>query len=502
MKRRIIGLIVVALLFVSLAACSGAAELSPSEAYQAFVDDLREVTNFHFTSEVFVRELSTDTPVSNHSMGATVSAEDETMQMTYLFVHRDGHMTSPIDLTVLDGFVYADLSDWAQNSVYGFLEAMGEDASAFSAAEQLDDDQMLVREPFDNTIEVAAIFGTYFDVFSEEALAEHLSYSEGRFTVQTEGDVFLEYIEPVLRFILFYGGAETANTFVQYGIPRQSDTMGLLEWFHENDVDFQEASFSWSQARSGEGFESHIEVSVPEWLEAEIRIVISPQETPLVARPEGRTVTMQEHRDHTEAVLWAIALGDHLSPSLSGDISTDFEIVHDLSGLRLFDHDLANSSDLEARTLTDSQGRTYAITLVSGDGFFEEAAPNFLLQEMPDLGLMLYYDIVPHANESIIEILSVRALQFMEADADITAGPLRVSDDAQSAALILSGVGMLPFDERFFMLLSQIVPDSDYAISLLVVVARMDIQGDTLAILDDLGRRHIGIDLVSPLLGR
>lgn len=166
------------------------------------------------------------------------------MELTYHFVPytypQDVHF-APLTITVFEGNVYTNLNAWAKDSIRSTLELMDEtftEASLEAQAIELMGDYFQVRAPFSSVLTVSAVVGNLLDVFSEDALEKYLDYEDGIFTLFIEGDAFLTYVEPALAFLLFYGALEAPNVFLHHNVPRQSDTMGLMEWFLDENADF------------------------------------------------------------------------------------------------------------------------------------------------------------------------------------------------------------------------------------------------------------------------
>ena len=512
-KSTVIAVFLSLVAIIALAACSPDEEdssnnvpegLTPLEAYSIWVSELTEVSEFQFTNSVTVKELSTETYVSSHFIEGYASRENETMQIAYHAVPVGDMPLSgaepDMEIVVSDGYAYADLTRWAQNGIRQTLELMEADFTNAYVEEltaELLGDATLVREPFPYPIDSVTVFRSFFDFLSEEELSRYLSYENGTFTLLIDGNSFLDHVDSVLGFILHYGGIELPNVFLHYGIERQSETMGLMEWFIAENADFSEAEIRWSQSRTGDNFAAEIEVIIPGWLSAQKSITLSPGLIPPITQPQGQRVSMQFFSESLDDASWILILGDGDGsiPGLPPMQTLDLEVVYDLADLTIVGHDLTNNHYLDSRVLTNSEGEEFLVPVFSGD-FFEEIEQSFVMQE--STGVQLLY-MISSFDGDIVNIADGTA-QFFTVGEGVEIGSLRVSEDEQSATLIVTETsGTNP---RTFALLFELLPDAEHVVTLVVTFSRWEMPDDvTLPALVELGEL-IGMDFTAPLLGR
>jgi len=181
-----------------------------------------------------------------------------------------------------------------------------------------------------------------------------------------------------------------------------------------------------------------------------------------------------------------------LDAMMDGFDIPDLDIVYDLTGLTLFDHDLSGSSFLEAYILKSVAGMPQEVTVISG-GDLHLVEPGRIFWDA--WAIEFYYTLVPGNDVgSVVTDFFAQDYNFLfePHGAQLNTGPLRISADNQTAAL---GLSAHIFDMPIvYLYLAEIIPDSGYVLSLEFVFF-MDLFGaQDFDILDELST-HMGIDL-------
>lgn len=144
----------------------------------------------------------------------------------------------------------------------------------------------------------------------------------------------------------------------------------------------------------------------------------------------------------------------------------EFEVVEDLSGLRLFDHDLSGSTLLEPIVFTNILGGESATVLSISGGEISTQLDGFLFIDA--WAIELYYFARSHENAS--ESVVQRAIEDYEngyflSDTSLSVGPVRTSADHQTAFLVI--LETLPTGEsRVCIYLAQNVPGTNEVIAM------------------------------------
>ena len=173
----------------------------------------------------------------------------------------------------------------------------------------------------------------------------------------------------------------------------------------------------------------------------------------------------------------------------------DYEIIYDLAGLNLIDHDLGDSTLLEHVTLRTFLGRDVAeVTIIRG-GNMSEIDDGFILSADEDWAVGMFYSVRRHeaAVDSVIrEMEQDKEYDFFEPDSVLTAGSVHASTDEQMAMMV-----MLEEDTDGFVFLyvymAQNVPDSDDVVVLCIWLTLGFFEARDERIIAELSE-HIGID--------
>jgi hypothetical protein len=499
MKKKLSGLLLALLLLGTLGACGPT--LSDEEAYHAMGEALDALTEFHVTGEVSVLRLDVDASVMNHSLEGFVSLAREEVQMTYF--HRDeaGVVTHETEVIIVEGRAFTDFTGRAQYVLDEFFARTDVDP-ADAARTGLMQGNTLLETPAQHLLSARLLLDhtPYF------AFAAYTSRAGDTFTTTIEGEAVFAYAEDFMPHILFGGGFEFGAELL--GLDQEAAMPMLLDWFRD-EVDFSDARLTITRTHAGDRFSLHTDLTIPDAFEARQSVTLSPQAAPPAERPAGPTVSAEEYMEHLNAAIIALMLGT-VQPEQLPTAPLTIEVVHDLEGFSLLDHDLPADGPLEAFSLAGGDGQIFQVSILRGPDFSAEGVPGGLIQEGP--GFMLAYELISRADDAaidIIEVIRVPALMLLEAmqsgDAEFAAGPLRVAPDNQSAALIMSGHILGPMDQRVLYFLAQALPDSDYLLFLMMSITRLEAVGEPFATVmsafAEMQQRHLGIDIMSPLLG-
>ena len=178
----------------------------------------------------------------------------------------------------------------------------------------------------------------------------------------------------------------------------------------------------------------------------------------------------------------------------------EFEVVEDLAGLRLFDHNLGDSAFLEPIVFTNVLGGESATVLNLKGGEILEQGDGFLFVD----GWAIEFYYFARSHEDASQTVVQRALSDYQTDyffdgSNLVVGPVRTSADHQTAFLAI--LETLPNGEtRLCFYLAQNVPGTNEVVAMEIVLFPGLWGRDDDAILAEVGR-HLGVDLAAYLSG-
>ncbi|MCL2564045.1 MAG: hypothetical protein FWE08_08445 [Oscillospiraceae bacterium] len=173
----------------------------------------------------------------------------------------------------------------------------------------------------------------------------------------------------------------------------------------------------------------------------------------------------------------------------------EFEIVRDLTGLNLIDHDLGNSALLELAALRAVLGREIADIVILSVGDFDESN-GFIFSNSESWAVGLFYFAMRHttAADTVIRSLEIDMDDgFIEPDSILTVGPVRTAADGETASLAVLEENIFG-DVFLHIYLAQNVPDSTEVVLLDILIVIGFLEEEDHRILTELST-HLGIDL-------
>jgi len=202
--------------------------------------------------------------------------------------------------------------------------------------------------------------------------------------------------------------------------------------------------------------------------------------------------------------------GDEREIAAPNEIAQNAVSESELVGLTLFGHDLTDSNFLESYILASSSGAEYAVTVISA-GSGQANAPRQVMWDYQAFTMIwnlwnLLYDAEGFVFDDVEDAHGILASRLADAIASfnaivdggipITAFPFRVSADGQSASV---GFETEIMGESLVILyFAQAIPDSDYILSVELMLWMGRWREEDATILEELSR-HMGIDLAAYL---
>jgi len=187
---------------------------------------------------------------------------------------------------------------------------------------------------------------------------------------------------------------------------------------------------------------------------------------------------------------------DHLPSEHDAALArADYEIIHDLTGLNLIDHDLGDSTRLEQATLRTMQGRDIVdVTVISGEDI--EIEDGFIFSNSETWSIVMFY--ADRQRETAVDS-AIRSMEqdkedsiILDADSTLTIGPVRASADEQTAMLIVREETPDGF-VAFHIYMAQNIPNSNTVVVLTLWLWADFFEGQDRRILAELSD-HIGVD--------
>ena len=212
MKKKIIITVLAILLIGISTACATDTSVEDYLALTARFREFSEETELTITSETTFELLAVDGAVLNsESKQVQVDGMNEAMQIMRAFDER-GRPFSEIEFIVIDDMGYVSM-DYFFSLIIDSLELDDEYMEALGITEddlsqesilggrythlQLSDE--MLSEMLEDIQEQSGSRDGLYGAFSEEALEEYLSYNDGVFRIEIEGESVRDYIEPTLE---------------------------------------------------------------------------------------------------------------------------------------------------------------------------------------------------------------------------------------------------------------------------------------------------------------
>ena len=509
MKKSLAILLLILILPITLSACQ--ADEARVGDWQAMEEAFFHLEEFHFTYTVTVNLLD-DTTAGETTifLEGVASAEQKALEANVLLTRNRGNPLQS-GLIAVEETLHLDIAFLFQYMVSGILTSEGLGFVTILVEDMMGDMPMqLPSDRFESAeaFRSEALFHLTPNLFSDEFLAERLVRNGDVLTVRVSGEAARPYIEAMLRSI----GGSVAESF-----------LGISGFDANTSLDGLDLTAASLELAYGPAYRSHVWVLIPDHLDLRAVSALTPLNVSPIAPPEwlfSAADLIPLERQIFDLILF---LTDPLFP-LFGDLDAlqevlayldidfgfdpadDFEVLRDLPALTLFDHDLTGSIPLGNAALVDPSGNVHTVI-----GPAEDDLEQIEFLDFPGIryagyifGLNIFYvflsdtNAVDAAQEDARSIITHHLEQFDVVH--ITASPLRISPDGQTAMITVGARGgaeaVLP---SLSIVIAQNIPGSDYVL-LVEIIARGStphFPRDTrtqLRALDELSE-HIGVDL-------
>jgi len=494
MKKKIIVIIMAVILVGVLTACVADTSVEDYQELVARFREFSEETELTVTSETRFELLDVDGAVLNSDF-RQVQADgmDESIETMRAF-DENGSVFSEVEITTTGGMGYINMDFFMPLVIEGlqlddeYMEALGiteDDLSQEAILGNTYSHIQLSDETFAEMIEEVqgqndSRYGLY-GAFSEEELEEYLSYNDGVFRIEVEGESVRDYIDTALE-ITMLDDLEMVLASMMMLVDIDVDLVASLEddfgwWLSRADLEEARLIIELEELREN-NYQQHVELYIPE----RVSIV----QTATIAIGESTTVSAPNNyiteEDLTERMtLWFTEL---MIAMLQPPVD---EVTEEPSG---------DAPELEPYILVSGSGEEVTVAVISG-ARVNSFGPGHL--DVDAGAITIYYELNSDYNISeMAEALEEEFDDMMEEfdELDMEMGQIFPAELSADGTTLFVGFNMEMFGaSASTLIIAQDVPNSDYVLITIVILdGAMWTQEDT-NVLTQLSA-HFGVDLM------
>jgi len=481
MKKLIIFTILALLLSAVLGGCITILDDTTVADYRELEAFFRDLGDASFTGEFFIDILNGEDPAIRYDATGSHLVAAEAYQAAFDFREANGtpileaSVISVNDRTYFSAGFFIDLvlEEWGLWDDPNFMDDIDFSPETLLGEYRYIDLTPDEPEEWDEN-QVCICY-----IFSDETLERYLRNEGDVFTISIAGESVRHMIERHMEAFLL--------EFALGGIWYVEDLFPDIALFLNNasnhpsrivrGADLTDAYIVVERSQAGNILHQTLDIYIPDRVHMTATVAYDMSNAPPIAPPE-QYLTLDEFYER----IFEAMMG-------TGDVP-DLDIVYDLAGLTLFDHDLSDSTFLESYTLQSPSDLRQDVTVITG-GDLQVIEPDWIFWDA--WAIELHYSLVP-GNDAASVITDAAAFALLSDPLHI--GPLQANLDYQEAML-----GIIADTFGFsvgILYLAEVIPDTEYVL-LLQLLLFSELMDDTdFDILDELST-HMGIDLAEHL---
>lgn len=480
MKKRITLIILAMLLIGTLTACTEDTTVADYQILEVEMYALEEERELTLTAEIMFDLLAVEgAAVYVDTTQIRADGMDEAMEI-HRSRDRNGAPVSEIGMILTDGTAYMDIGSamyFVMAELIGELEVFGIsmedvpfDAISGSYTHLQYTDEMMA----DMRAEMERAWSGLYGAFAEEALEEYLSYNDGIFRIEIAGESVDAYVEAALEemnlddvSMMLVSVAMVANIDDGLWAELEDD---FADWLRAGDL--TDARLVVVRSKMDDTtYHQNIELYIPGRAHITLDATVAVGESAPISAPD-QFLTSDELGERVE--LWVTELILELMSPADSPGAT------------------AGGARLEPYTLVGESGKEHTVPAIRGAEAFSFGSDHVAM----DAGAIeLYYGLV--SGYDIFEVMEVLAAEnrpIMD-DEDVIVGQVFPEIRSVDGSAIVSGFSMDMFGEVLVLLnLVQDIPDSDYVLSMVMLLYEGFWTLEDSIILDELGD-HFGVDI-------